>query len=177
MCPRWFDLCVRRYSEMTMERGPNGQNGHFSNFVDEKLFRILLHLEVQKAVRLQYCVSVVCFTPDLQTVDPELAERIAESAVRHLRGTDVATTLSQSSIGLLLIDANLQALQPILNRATEAAQVAAQALTAQQRPVSLSAGASSYPETATSGRDLLRQASDLMSRARAEGGDRLYLPS
>lgn len=161
-----------------MERGPNGQNGHFSNFVDEKLFKLLLHLEVQKAVRLQYCVSVVCFTPDLQTVDPGLAERIAESAVRHLRGTDVATTLSQSSIGLLLIDANLRALPPILSRATAAAaQAAAQTLAARQGPVSLSAGASSYPETATSGRDLLRQASDLMSRARAEGGDRLYLPS
>jgi GGDEF domain-containing protein len=162
--------------------GPPGPNGQYSNLVDEEFFRRLLHLEVQKAVRLQYCISVVVIAPDAPAdrSDPALPQRIAEMAVRQLRGTDVATTFeSQSMVGLLLIDADTRTLRQILNRATEAAQrtgIPAEATTPEAPPLSLSAGGSCYPETAASGRDLLRQATDLMSRAKAEGGNRLYLP-
>jgi hypothetical protein len=159
----------------------NGTNGQFSNLIDEDLFKLLLHLEIQKAVRLQYCVSVICLSPDLpaQSVSATLPTQIAESAVRQLRGTDVAAIFGGGrSIGLMLIDADTRTLRQILDRATDAARVAvAQAVGADQQPVSLSAGASCYPETASSGRDLLRQATDLMTRARAEGGNRLYLPT
>jgi len=161
----------------------NNRNGNRqdSNLIAEDLFKLLLHLEIQKAVRLQYCVSVVCLTPDLpsQTMDPALPRQIAESTVRQLRRTDVATVFSSGeSIGLMLIDADTRTLSQILDRATDAARVAAaQAVAQPDQPVSLSAGASCYPETASSGRDLLRQATDLMARARAEGGNRLYLPS
>ena len=167
----------------------NRMNGQYSNLVAEDLFKLLLHLEIQKAVRLQYCVSVICLTPDLpdlpnQTIDPGLPRQIAESAVRQLRGTDVATIFSSGgSVGLMLIDADTRTLGQILDRATDAARVtmgqavARQDQPRQDQPISLSAGASCYPETATSGRDLLRQATELMGRARAEGGNRLYLPS
>jgi hypothetical protein len=153
-------------------------NGHSGNLIDETLFRILLRLETQKAARLQYCVSVVCLMPDLPSdhFDPSLPRKIAETAIRHLRGTDVATTLSESSVALLLIDADTQTLRQIIDRAAGAFGVTAEGVAAPGQRVSLSAGASCYPETATSGRDLLRQARDLMARARAEGGDRLYLP-
>ena len=159
--------------------GAGVENGHYSNLVEEDLFRLLLHLELQKAVRLQYCVSVVCLAPDLPrgTVDGALAKKIAETAVRHLRGTDVATAFAAGpTIGLLLIDADTRTLPQILERAREGAQAAVQAHAATEQPVSLSAGGSCYPETATTGRDLMRQATDLMTRAQAEGGDRFYLP-
>jgi GGDEF domain-containing protein len=157
----------------------NGSNGDYSHLVAEDLFRLLLHLEIQKAVRLQYCVSVICLTPDVPAgISPNLQQQIAESTVRQLRGTDVATIFgSGGSVGLMLIDADTRTLRQILDRATDAARVAvAQAVAGQEQPVSLSAGASCYPETASSGRDLLRQARDLMTQARAEGGNRLYLP-
>jgi hypothetical protein len=155
-------------------------NGDYSNLVEEDLFKLLLHLELQKAVRLQYCVSVVCLTPDLPpaSLDRALAKKIAETAVRQLRGTDVATAFSAGpSVGLLLIDADTRTLPQILERAREGARVAVQAHGGTDQEVSLSAGAGCYPETATTGRDLLRQATDLMVRARAEGGDRFYLPT
>lgn len=159
----------------------NGSNGDYSHLIAEDLFKLLLHLEVQKAVRLQYCVSVICLTADVpaQGVPPTLPQQIAESTVRQLRGTDVATIFSSGgSVGLMLIDADTRTLRQILERATDAARVAvAQTVAGQQQPVSLSAGASCYPETATSGRDLLRQARDLMAQARADGGNRLYLPT
>jgi hypothetical protein len=161
----------------------NGTNGQYSNLIPEDLFRLLLHLEIQKAVRLQYCVSVICLAPDLpaQSASPSLPSQIAESAVRQLRGTDVATIFSAGgSVGLMLIDADTRTLRQILDRATDAARIAVSQTVAgqeQPQPLSLSAGASCYPEKATSGRDLLRQAADLMAQARAEGGNRLYLPT
>jgi GGDEF domain-containing protein len=44
------------------------------------------------------------------------------------------------------------------------------------QPLTLSAGGGCYPQTATSGSEVLQQALDQMSRAKAEGGNRLYLP-
>ncbi|MGH7321031.1 MAG: hypothetical protein ACRELA_15580 [Candidatus Rokuibacteriota bacterium] len=147
--------------------------GSCGHSIDEQVFRFLLDLELEKALRLQYCVAVVCFKPDLprDEVDSQFSRRIAEAAVRQLRGTDVATTLPQSTVGLLLIDADSRAVRHILDRTVEAVQT-------QAKPgerLSLSAGASCYPETVSSGKDLLGLATDLMVRARAEGGDRLYL--
>jgi hypothetical protein len=165
---------------MSEQEGNGHGNGQHSNLVGEDLFKLLLHLEIQKAVRLQYCVSVICLTPDLpvQAVSEGLPAQIAESTVRQLRGTDVATIFSSGrSVGLMLIDADTRTLRQILDRATDAARVAVAQAVPGDQSVSLSAGASCYPETASSGRDLLRQAADLMARARAEGGNRLYLPT
>jgi hypothetical protein len=45
-----------------------------------QLFRHLLDLEIEKANRLRYCVSLMCLTPDLDAprVDPELTGRRAD---------------------------------------------------------------------------------------------------
>jgi hypothetical protein len=43
--------------------------------------------------------------------------------------------------------------------------------------VAWSAGGSCYPRTATRAEDMLRQAVDLMGRAKVEGGNRLYVAS
>ena len=52
---------------MTSERDPGP--GGASNVVPEELFRYLLDLEVEKAARLRYCVSVLCLSPDLERGD------------------------------------------------------------------------------------------------------------
>lgn len=146
------------------------------NYVDEGLFRLLLEFEVQKAIRLRYSVSVVCLMPDFAagTGDAALIQQIAQTTLRVIRATDVAAALSVDStrcLGLLLIDAETRTLSQILNRVTQP-----QVLPEEGR-LSWSAGGSCYPQTVTSGRELLHQATDLMIRARAEGGNRLYLPS
>lgn len=149
------------------------------NLVEENLFKFLLDLEVQKAMRLQYPVSVICMAPDLKPgqVDPSFTKHVAEMALRRIRVTDVVTTLSQSSIGVLLIDAETWTLPIIHQRVKE--ELEAHPLTAggRERHVTWSAGGGCYPQTATSGRYLLRQAIDLTVRARGEGGDRLFLPA
>src|SRR4029450_9841067 len=50
-------------------------------------------------------------------------------------------------------------------------------LTARVEPIAWSAGGSCCPRTAARANDMLRQAVDLLARAKAEGGNRLYVPS
>ncbi len=136
--------------------------------VDDLTFRLLVDFEVQKAQRLRYCVSLVCLaaegarqeTPEASSPSP------AEIVTRYIRGTDVVTPWADASLALLLIDAETSTLGPILDR-----------LTARLDASVWSAGGSSYPRTATRTDELLRQAADLMARAKQEGGSRLYVAS
>jgi hypothetical protein len=147
--------------------------------VDERLFRFLLDLEVHKAIRLRYCFSVLCATPDFLLGDapPSLIGQIAGGVLRWLRATDSVTTIEQSFVALLLINADLPALPLIHNRVKEELEARPLATGARERRATWSAGGGSYPQTAPSGSELLRQAIDLTTRAKEEGGDRLYLPS
>ena len=136
--------------------------------VDEPLFRLLIDFEIQKAQRLRYSVSIVCFS-----VEPGSAGNgetsppsVAATVTRHLRGTDAVALWSQGWLTLLLIDAETTHLAAILHR-----------LTSRLETGSWSAGGSSYPGTATRADDMLRQAVDLMGKAKQKGGNRLYVGS
>jgi hypothetical protein len=136
--------------------------------VDEPLFRFLVDLELQKAQRLRYSVSVVWFDVEAPTTGdvPASASIVAESVSRYLRGTDAVTIAADGCLAMLLVDAETTHLPSILDR-----------LTGRFEAVAWSAGGSSYPRTAARPDDLLRQAADLLVRARDEGGNRLYVAS
>ena len=146
--------------------------------IPERLFRYLLDLEIEKANRLRYCVSLVCLTPDLDAAeaDPDLTRAIARIALRQLRRTDLVTTLSHEVVGLLLVDTEPGVLAGILDRAANARLPEGRRFVRGRQIVSVSGGASCYPITAPDGTALYREASQLMHRARREGGDRLILP-
>ena len=136
--------------------------------VDDLLFRFLLDLEVQKAQRLRYCGSLVCLAAEVapaETREPSVPP-LAKIVTRYIRGTDAVSPLAPASLALLLIDAETTHLPSILQR-----------LTARLETIAWSAGGSCYPRTATHGDDMLRQAVDLMARAKEEGGNRLYVAS
>ena len=124
--------------------------------VSASLFRYLLDLELERANRLRYCVSLVCLTPDLEDSEDDLGltRTITRAALRQLRRTDLGTTLSRGVVGLLLVDTDPRMLAQILDRAANAG----------------------VPITAPDRVRLLHEASQLMQRARREGGDRLILP-
>jgi hypothetical protein len=145
----------------------------------ERLFRYLLDLEIEKANRLRYCVSLVCLTPDLEVPqpNPDLTRAIARIALRQLRSTDLATTLSREVVALLLVDTEPGMVARILDRAANAGLPAGRRFVRGRQVVSVSGGASCYPITASDRTALFREASDLMHRAKREGGDRLILPS
>jgi len=93
---------------------------------------------------------------------PSLAEMVTSS----IRATDVAAPWDPASLALLLVDAETPHLPSILRR-----------LTARLGTIAWSAGGSCYPNTATHADDMVRQAVDLMARAKDEGGNRLYVAS
>jgi len=136
--------------------------------VDESLFRFLVDFEIQKAQRLRYSVSLVCFAvePSATGNGEASASTVAESVVRHLRGTDAVALWDQGWLAMLLVDAETTHLPGILSR-----------LTTRLETVGWSAGGSCYPRTAARADDMLRQAVDQLTRAREEGGNRLYVAS
>jgi hypothetical protein len=135
--------------------------------VDEVLFRLLVDFEIQKAQRLRYSLSIVCFAVEPSApVAGEVSTSVAEGISRYLRGTDAVASWTQGWLSFLFVDAETRHLPSILRR-----------LTAQLERVVWSAGGSSYPKTATRAEDMLRQAIDLMDKAKDEGGNRLYVAS
>ena len=136
--------------------------------VDEPLFRLLVDFEIQKARRLRYSVSVVCFSVASGPAgDGEPSPlSVATTVTRHLRGTDAVALWAQGWLGLLLIDAEASHLDAILHR-----------LITRLETGSWSAGGSSYPRTAIRADGMLRQAVDLMGKAKQEGGNRFYVAS
>ncbi len=136
--------------------------------IDEPLFRLFLDFEIRKAQRLRYSISVVCLAVEgLAAGNGEgLAGSIAENITRYVRGTDAVAPSPQGWLALLLIDAEITHLPSILQR-----------LTSRLETLGWSAGGSCYPRTATRADDMLGQALELMGKARAEGGNRLYVAS
>jgi len=67
--------------------------------VDELLFRLLVDFEIQKAQRLRYSLSIVCFASEPASAGNGEASppspSLAESVVRYLRGTDAVASWAQ----------------------------------------------------------------------------------
>ena len=135
--------------------------------IDDQLLRFLIDIEIRKAQRLRYCVSLVRIAADLPSPEtaPPSEPPFAEMVARNIRSTDVVARWASASLTLLLVGADLPSLASIVRR-----------LTAELRLV-WSAGASCYPRTTTGMKDLLRQAEDRMLDAQRDGGIRLYLPA
>ena len=136
--------------------------------VDDTLFRLLVDFEIQKAQRLRYSIAVVCVAVDgspARNLESPVGS-VAESFARHLRSTDAVASWAQGWFYLLLVDAEPVHLSPIVGR-----------LTTRLEMVGWSAGGACYPGNAIRADDMLRQAGDLMVKARAAGLNRLYVES
>jgi len=146
-----------------------------SRIVSQRLFAALLGLELAKARRLQYCVSVLSISPDGGDENAlERIHRISAAVIGAVRATDILVVRPPDAFTIMLVDAEISALPIILNRIGQLGPV----VTASGPDgVRWSAGGSCYPKTEAAEDNLLRQAIDLMALARRDGGDRLYLPT
>jgi hypothetical protein len=149
-------------SEASGARPSNG--GAF--VVDYPFFRLLVDMEIQKAQRLRYPISLVALemgaAPTTETSSDSLVRIIAPS----VRATDAVAPRNGVSVMLLLIDAAVESLAAILDRLTPSLET-----------TTWSAGGASYPETASTANQLLDQATGLLAEAKRNGGRRLHLPA
>lgn len=149
-------------------RPGRGRSSLVNRIVEEPLFDFLLRHEVTKSQRLQYSVSVVCFS--VGTADATLSP-LAPRVLDHIRATDVVLESPPSTLTLLLVHAEVEALPAVVHRLTEHLQ----GFLAPGATLAWSAGGACYPQTAVGPGEVLEQARELMRRAQAAGADRLYL--
>src|SRR4026207_192858 len=103
--------------------------------VDELMFRFLVDFEIQKAQRLRYSVSLVCFAVepestgnggtwrasvadalarDLRSTDA--GAPVADARARYRRSTDAVALSTQGWLSMLLVDAETTHLPSIVDR-------------------------------------------------------------
>lgn len=141
------------------------------NLVEPRIFTFALNYGIHHATRLGYFLSLLCLTPDLPPSKgtSALIRRAARLSIGRLRAADLAASFVPHCVRILLIDAETRNLPGIIQRIQDGLDPVGR--------LTLSVGGACYPQTAGSADELLRQAMGSMALARAEGGNRLYLPS
>ena len=132
--------------------------------VDAALFRLLVDIELRKAQRLRYCISVICVCAKLLSTELSAEGLLLDHFRRQLRTTDAIALWPPASLALLLVDADSGDIPAVMRR-----------ITTQLAEGSWRAGAVSYPRRNWGVDEMLRQAARLMERALSEPGEPLYL--
>ncbi len=148
---------------MSEGSGPLSNGGAF--VVDYPFFKLLVDMEIQKAQRLRYPISLVAMEMETPPTEPS-SDSLVRIIAPWVRATDAVAPRNAVSVVLLLIDAAVDSLATILGR-----------LTTDLETAPWFAGGASYPETASTADQLLDQATGLMAEAKRNGGQRLHLPS
>lgn len=149
-----------------MSDSPGLQSDGGARIVDAALFRFLVEMEVRKAQRLRYSVSIVCISTTHPSGELGSPSDLVDLLRPQIRATDAVAIWPPASLVVLLLDAETANLPLILRR-----------LTAHLADGSWSAGGVCYPRAATAADELLRQAEDLMDRAREDADNHFYLAS
>jgi GGDEF domain-containing protein len=152
--------------------------------VDEDTFALVLELEVRRALRLQYYVSVLALQVDaearLLAADWTVLHRLIAEVIRdHIRNTDVVSVPSTPPrLQVLLVSPSLENLPAIIGRITSVVNARLFETVGAAVRVTLSLGGACFPTTARNRPELVRQAETLSIEARAdpvEGGHRYRL--
>jgi hypothetical protein len=149
-----------------------------SAIVDQSTFAFMTELEVRKAVRLQYYVSLLGIEIEREgegeIPDPAgVARQVAEAIRSHLRGTDVIVVESgRPAITILLVNASIHSLPVVIARITEAVSRRTFKVDDREEPVGLAIGGACFPTTATGAEQLLEEAASLAADARRSVGER-----
>jgi GGDEF domain-containing protein len=133
-----------------------------AQIVDQAMFRVLVEMETRKAQRMRYVVSLVCVA--VESAGGPAGTALAQRVAPGIRATDAVATRGEDSVTMLLVDAEDTNLPTIMDRLRPGLD-----------DVSWSAGGASYPKTAATAEELIRQAETMMAQSRREGGRRLTL--
>lgn len=148
--------------------------GSHGTVVDEDTFDLVTELEIRKAVRLQYYVSLLAIKPDADADEiPDagaLAQQLAPIISQQLRGTDlIAISAVSPRLHVLLINAHLDSLSVVIQRLSEEVSRHVFQINGKPRAVNLAMGGACFPTTAGTRQDLFDQAMALVSPTRQNG--------
>jgi hypothetical protein len=150
---------------------PRGADSHGS-VVDEDTFAFVTELEIRKAVRLQYYVSLLAIdlVNDIERIDDirSLTEQVAAVISEQLRGTDlIGLSATAPTLYVLLVNAHLDSLSLVIQRITEEVSRHVFLVDGDLRAVQLVVGGSCFPTTACTREELLNQAGSVVARERS----------
>jgi hypothetical protein len=149
---------------------PRAPDNH-GTVVGEDIFAFVTELEIRKAVRLQYYVSLLAIdvvdeidrTEDLRSLTDQVASVISE----QLRGTDlIGVSAAGPSLQVLLVNAHLDSLSVVIQRITEEVSRHVFQVNGHLTPVQLIVGGSCFPTTACTRQELVTQAGSVVARER-----------
>jgi hypothetical protein len=124
-----------------------------ASLVDAATFRLLLELEIRKAQRLRYCLSLVRLRGRIPGGDGAAAS-LAHILAPRIRATDVALACGPDEVALLLVDADISSLPTILRR-----------VIADFEGMAWHAGVASFPKNGSGPDHLLDQAERMLMEA------------
>jgi hypothetical protein len=125
--------------------------------VDADTFMLVVELEMRQAIRLEYFVSLLVVHID---TGESAGGALAEVIRGQIRGTDVVSVTSPSSLHVLLVSTDLDNLPGIIGRIVAAVNGRADGRLA------LSIGGACFPTTARDRAELLEQAQQLSAEGR-----------
>jgi hypothetical protein len=145
------------------------QSEHGATVVDEAALDLAMALEVRKALRLQYYVSLLQIRVH-PVADLELVSELADVLRGHLRGTDIiGVTQEPCSLRVILVATPLQDLPAVIARMTRAVNRRLFRLGTHSSEVGLAIGGSSFPTPARTPEELVMDTTALASAAWEEG--------
>jgi GGDEF domain-containing protein len=149
-------------------------------FVDPDTFTLVVELELRRAIRLQYYVSLLALQADVEQ-SAELADRaalhreVAEVVRDQIRSTDVVSVMPSSHLlEVVLVSTYLDNLPAIIDRIATATSTQAGDAEGSMSRMTLSIGGACFPTTARERTELVHQAESLSMAARAEPGTSGY---
>lgn len=146
----------------------------------EEAFDYLLQLEVKRAVRYAFFLSVLVIQVD-QTDDEEILRVISTLIREHMRQTDLVGISRGNGHGnrfrLLLSHAEPAHVKLVAERIRSRIERQSFRFNDREEQRTVSQGAACFPQDVTDPHGLLLMAETMLQRARSEGGNRLYLPS
>jgi diguanylate cyclase (GGDEF)-like protein len=154
---------------------PRCQSDPSTSLVNEEIFEFITDLEVRKAVRLQYYLSLLAIEPEMNGDIQEPAavvRQLAQLIQTELRGTDLITLGASPRLHVLLVNAQLYNLPAIIERIVR--QVSRHRFEVDHKPqaVALSIGGACFPTTARGREDLFGQVTELVAEAQRDRTER-----
>jgi hypothetical protein len=146
--------------------------------VDDDTFALITELEIRKAVRLQYYVSLLGVKADLEDRETvpaprSVTQQLADMISVEVRATDViCVTPATPSLRILLVNAHLYNLPVVIQRIVRTVSRHVFEVDDGLREIALSMGAACFPSTARGRTDLFTQVTALVGEAEQDRSER-----
>ncbi len=146
-----------------------------ARIVDEATFTLITDLEVHKAVRLEYFVSLLGIDIEVHSdrLRASVGEHLAEIISGHVRATDTISFVgAEPRLFVLFVGANIANMPLIIERLRQFLTLHAPEIS-DQRNVGLAIGASCFPSPARDREELFSHVDRLIEEARTDQVDPL----